>query len=131
MGAIAVTSTDPTDHALAAIASILDQPEKRAFEHAAVPARLHEIDGYSKTGPGPYNALRVKWAARAAGNGRYVVDETIGDRSATITSAPMTGEAAIQFIDEREQAARQRFEQLKNEMAGRKSADRDQPNEPS
>jgi len=72
-GAIAVTPTDPTDHALAAIASI----------------------------------------------------------SAAITSAPMTGEAAIQFIDEREQAARQRFEQLKNEMAGRKSADRDQPNEPS
>jgi len=131
LGAIAVTSTDPTDHALAAIASILDQPGTRTSEHAAVPTRLHEIDGYSKTGPGPYNALRIKWTARVASNGRYVVDETIGDRSTAITSAPMTGEAAIQFIDEREQAARQRFEHLKNEMAGRRSADRDPPNEPS
>lgn len=126
-----MTSTDPTDHALAAIASILDQPDKRASEHAAVTARLHEIDGYSKNGPGPFNALRVKWTARAASNGRYVVDETIGDRSTAISSAPMTGEAAIQFIGEREQAARQRFEHLKNEMAGRKSTDRDQSNESS
>ena len=123
-----MTSTDPTDHALAAIASILDQPGKQTPPDTA--AKLHEIDGYSKAGPGPINAIRVKWTARAVGGGRYVVDETIGERSTPITSEPMSGEAAIQFIDEREQAARQRFERLKTEMTGPNPPERDRPSEP-
>jgi hypothetical protein len=118
-----VTSTDPTDHALAAIASILDQPEKQVSSDTA--ATLYEIDGYSKIGPGPISAIRVKWTARAVGGGRYVVDETIGERSTPITSEPMLGEAAVQFIDAREQAARQRFEKLTTEMMGQKSSEPD------
>lgn len=122
-----MTSTDPTDHALAAIASILDQPGKQVSSDTA--ATLHEIDGYSKIGPGPISAIRVKWTARAVGGGRYVVDETIGERSTPITSEPMLGEAAVQFIDAREQAARQRFEKLTTEMMGQKSSESDLPSE--
>ena len=34
-----------------------------------------------------------------------------------IVSGPMTKDAAIRMVDERESEARRRFEQLKNEMA--------------
>src|SRR5450755_3652577 len=85
--------SDPTDHALAAIASILDQPEahpepeKAAVEEKPIPPELIEADGYHKVGPGP-----------------------------------MAGDAAIRFVDEREREARRQFEQLKSEMSGRSAA---------
>src|SRR6516162_10668674 len=55
---------DPTDHALATIASILDKPEGHrepakavAEEKSSAPV---EADGYSKIGPGPMAAIRFK-----------------------------------------------------------------------
>ncbi len=81
---------DPTDHALAAIASMLDQPEAhREPETAAVAERPIdrepiEADGYSKTGPGPMAAIRFKWSVRRGENGEYYVDETIGENSAPV-----------------------------------------------
>jgi hypothetical protein len=63
-------------------------------------------------------AIRFKWTVRLD-NGDYYVDETIGENSAPIVSGPMSREAAIQMVDERESAARRRFEQLKSEMSGR------------
>jgi hypothetical protein len=89
-----LSQSDPTDHALAAIASILDQPteapremEKPAAEaKPAMPPPLPapppplapamastEGDDYSKLGPGPIAAIRFKWAARRADNGEYFV----------------------------------------------------------
>jgi hypothetical protein len=122
-------SSDPTDNALATIASILEperrQPEKPATPEpkAAVPPPLPnaappiEAHGYSKLGPGPMPAIRFKWTVRLD-NGSYYVDETIGETSAPVVSGPMSGEEAIAMVDERETEARRRFEQLKSEMTG-------------
>jgi hypothetical protein len=130
-----VTQSDPTDHALAAIASILDQPEsRREPEKAAVaeqrpvapppipvaPAPI-EAHGYSRHGPGPMASIRFKWTVRLD-NGDYYVDETIGENSAPIVNGPMSREAAIEMVDDRESDARRRFEQLKSEMSGRGAA---------
>ena len=138
-----MSQSDPTDHALAAIASILDQPGEspRETEKPAAGAKtampppipsappplapaMAATDGdeYSRLGPGPIAAIRFKWTARRADNGEYFVDETIGESSAPITSGPMTRDAAINMVDEREAEARHRFEQLRHEMTGRAAA---------
>jgi hypothetical protein len=131
-----VSQSDPTDNALAAIASILDNPEPAqppplpreaakpvaekpiAEEQPLAPEQV-EADGYCKVGPGPIASIRFKWTARRAENGEYYVDETIGESSAPVTSGPMSHDAAIKFIDDRESDARQRFDSLRSEMAGR------------
>jgi hypothetical protein len=124
--------SDATDHALATIASILDQPEthheaeKPASEASLVPPAEALIspdgEGYSKLGPGPIAALRFRWTARRAENGEYFVDETIGENSTPIISGPMTKDAAIRLVDERESEARHRFEQLRHEIIDRAAA---------
>jgi hypothetical protein len=120
--------SDPTDSALAAIASILDQPEphrepeKAAMEEAPVAPELIDDDGYSKAGPGPMAAIRFKWTVRRGDDGEYYVDETIGENSAPIATGPLTRDAAIRLVDDRESEARRRFEQLKSEMTGRAAA---------
>jgi hypothetical protein len=154
-----VSQSDPTDNALAAIASILDQPpviprERERPAVADVPATPPPLEeepppleaspslaapppletpppfeasppleghGYSKIGPGPMAAIRFKWTVRED-RGDYYVDETIGEYSAPIVTGPMTNDAAIQFVDDREAEARHRFELLKSEMAGRSAA---------
>jgi len=127
-----VTQSDQTDHALATIASILDPPETRRQPEKAAAAEQRQVTpppipvtpspieahGYSKFGPGPMAAIRFKWTVRLE-NGDYYVDETIGENSKPIVSGPMSREAAIQMVDDRESDARRRFEQLKSEMAGR------------
>jgi len=116
---------DPTDDALATIASILDRPEgqreptKAEGKPAAAAVEAH---GYYKVGPGPMAAIRFKWTVRRAENGDYFVDETIGDGSAAITSGPMPKDAAVKFVDDREHEARTRFDQLRAEMSGRAAA---------
>ena len=123
-----MSQSDPTDHALAAIASILDQPEshrepeKAAIEERPIAPELIEADGYQKVGPGPMAAIRFKWTVRRKENGEYYVDETIGENSAPIVSGPLTKDAAVRFVDDRESEARERFEQLKNEMIERSAA---------
>jgi hypothetical protein len=124
-----LTQSDPTDHALAAIASILDhteshrEPEKAAVEEKPIaPALLFEAEGYSKVGPGPIAAIRFKWTVRRENHGEYYVDETIGDTSIPVIAGPMTNDAAIRFVDDRQNEARRRFEQLKSEMTGRSAA---------
>jgi hypothetical protein len=126
-----LSQSDPTDHALAAIASILDQPETghepesaAAEEKPAVSGPM-AADGYSKTGPGPMESLRFKWTARREENGDYYVDETVGENSRPITSGPMSKEAAIQFVDDRAAESRRRFDQLKGEMTGHVDATAD------
>ena len=129
-----MSQSDPTDSALAAIASILDQPEihREPERHAtgerpAAPPPIPsahppiEAHGYSKIGPGPMAAIRFQWTVRLD-NGVYYVDETIGQNSNPFVTGPTTREAAIQLVDDRESDARRRFEQLKNEMTGRAAA---------
>ena len=154
-----MSQNDPTDNALAAIASILDQPpvitrerERPAVEdlptspppleeapaslavppplepapplEASMPFEAHlpvEANGYSRVGPGPMAAIRFKWTVRED-HGDYYVDETIGEQSTPVVTGPMSKDAAIQLVDDREADARRRFEQLKNEMTGRAAA---------
>ena len=89
-------------------------------EHPAAPPPL-DANGYSRVGPGPMAAIRFKWTVRED-RGQYYVDETIGENSTPIVSGPMDKDSAIRFVDDREHDARQRFEQLKQEMAGRSAA---------
>ena len=116
---------DPTDNALAAIASMLDQPESHrepetgAVAEKPIAREPIEADGYSKTGPGPMAAIRFKWSVRRGENGEYYVDETIGENSTPLVSGPLSKDAAIALVDERENEARRRFELLKSEMTGR------------
>jgi hypothetical protein len=120
--------SDATEHALATIASILDQPEtpreaeKPASESIPVAPAMPDGDDYTRIGPGPIAAIRFKWTARPGDNGEYFVDETIGENSVPIVSGPMTKEAAFALVDERASAARERFEQLRHEMTGRAAA---------
>lgn len=122
-----MNESDPTDHALAAIASILDKPDSLSFPDASAAPEKPEVaasetveaDGYAKMGPGPLQAIRFKWTVRRDGNGEYFVDETIGDNSVPISSGPMTKDAAVKFVDDREIEARRRFEGIKREMAAR------------
>ena len=125
-----MTEGDATDHALATIASILDQPASPPEAAKAVAGEKPEtllsqeagIDGYSKSGPGPMEAIRFKWSVRRESGDRYFVDETIGENSRSITTGPMSADAAIRFVDDQASEARQRFEALRNEMAGRAAA---------
>lgn len=136
-----MSQSDPADEALATIASILDQPEpprgakeadKAAANKQAPPEETLTSDdddmattpafdahGYSKKGPGPMDAIRFKWTVRRADSGDFYVDETIGENSVPIIAGPMTAEAAIKWVDDRESEAQQRFDRLKSEMAAR------------
>ena len=126
--------SDPTDHALATIASILDQTEAprladapRQTEEAAVEEAAPTIapadgEGYFKVGPGPMEAIRFKWKVRRTDDGDYYVDETIGDNSAAHVTGPMWKDEAVKFVDDREREARERYEQLRAEMSGRAAA---------
>lgn len=143
-----MSEIDPTDHALATIASILEHPEPVlvirdtetetvAADEYAVADEHHtsdehlvveeqplvpehtDADGYSKVGPGPMVAIRLKWTVHRGDDGQYYVHETIGEQSAPVVSGPMTSEAAVHFVDEHENEAHRRFELLRSEIAGR------------
>lgn len=149
-----MSEIDPTDHALATIASILENPEPvlvvretetvtvremvLAGEHVAAdePPMVDEhpvveeqplvpehtdADGYSKVGPGPMVAIRLKWTVHRGDDGQYYVHETIGEQSAPVISGPMTSDAAVHFVDAHEDEAHRRFELLRSEIAGRSS----------
>ena len=128
LGTGILTQSDPTDNALAAIASILDHPEsqrgpeKPAADEVSIAPEPGAADGYSRVGPGPMAAIRFKWTARLADDGYYYVEETIGETIAPVVTGPMSGDAAVRFVDERESEARRRFEALRSEMAGRSAA---------
>ncbi|EAQ33874.1 hypothetical protein NB311A_18683 [Nitrobacter sp. Nb-311A] len=147
MGDSQVSENDPTAYALAAIACFIDKPdvsddgdagaapepetpEQVTFEpteETAIPDSpdpspdWKQAETYTKYGPGPLAAVRFKWSTRCGDNGDYFVDETIGESSYPLVSGPMTKEAAIKFVDDRERDAQQRFEALRSEMAGETS----------
>lgn len=143
-----MSEIDPTDQALATIASIFEHPEPSlvvrdteteaetagADEHPVIEEHEHlvveeqplvpepaDADGYSKVGPGPMVAIRLKWMVHRGDDGQYYVHETIGEQSAPVISGPMTSEAAVHFVDEHQDEAHRRFELLRSEIAGRSS----------
>ena len=147
-----MSEIDPTDQALATIASIFEHPEptflvrdteteadvadehRVVAEHSGADEHEHPVveeqplvpdhtdsDGYSKVGPGPMVAIRLKWTVHRGDQGQYYVHETIGEQSAPVVSGPMTSEAAVHFVDEHESEANRRFELLRSEIAGRSS----------
>jgi hypothetical protein len=153
-----LSEIDPTDHALATIASILEHPEPVLVvrdtetetavadeyavadehtdtdEHAVADEPEHPVveeqplvpdhidaDGYSKVGPGPMVAIRLKWTVHRDDDGQFFVHETIGEQSTPVVSGPMTSEAAVRFVDAHEDEAHRRFELLRSEIAGRSS----------
>lgn len=116
--------SDPTDEALATIASILDQPQSNRIHEAPTtgspPIAPVEADGYTKVGPGPMAAIRFKWSVRRGEDDDCFVDETIGESSTPFAiGGPMSAEAAMKLVDERESEARSRFEQIRREMISR------------
>jgi hypothetical protein len=144
-----LSQNDPTDHALAAIASILDQPQSHrepevhrepeaqapethtpevltpevlVVEEKPLAPEMVEADGYSKIGPGPIAAIRFKWTVRHQADGEYYVDETIGENSAPIATGPMSRDAAVRMVDDCEYEAQRKFDQLRSEMTGRAMA---------
>ncbi len=117
-----MSESDPTDDALAAIATILDRPDpprEAVVDGPAAPVKAVEADGYCKSGPGPIASIRLKWTVRREANGDCYVDETVGESSAPIVSGPMTGEAAVRMVDDREGEAQRQFAQLRSEMSGK------------
>jgi len=80
-----------------------------------------DADGYSKVGPGPMVAIRLKWTVHRGDDDQFYVHETIGEQSAPVVSGPMTSEAAVHFVDAHEHEAHRRFEELRSEIAGRSS----------
>ena len=116
-----MSESDPTDDALAAIATILDRPDpprEAVVDGPAAPVMAVEADGYCKSGPGPIASIRLKWTVRREASGEFYVDETVGENSTPIVSGPMTGDAAVRMVDDREREAQRQFAQLKGEMAG-------------
>jgi hypothetical protein len=67
-------------------------------------------------------SVRFKWTVRRESDGQYFVDETIGENSRPVSNGPMSADAAISFVDDQASEARQRFEALRSEMAGRAAA---------
>ncbi len=123
-----MSQNDPTDHALAAIANILDNPEPPGAKAVPASASVEQSydapaepiieggEGYAKYGPGPLDSLRFRWRLRKGDEGAFYVDETIGGSSQPISSAPLSREDAIALIDEREREARRRYNALRNEI---------------
>lgn len=118
-----MNQSDPTDHVLAAIASLLDHPESRTgsdkpvVEDISAGPERSGAEGYFKFGPGPIAAIRFKWSVRRENSGEYYVDETIGEHSAPLITGPMSGDEAVRFVDDRESDVRRRFETLRKEMS--------------
>jgi hypothetical protein len=119
--------SDPTDEALATIASILEHPQSHRIHDTPATGSPSiapsEADGYTKIGPGPMASIRFKWSVRRGERDAYFVDETIGESSTSIEiGGPLTADAAMRLVDERESDAHHRFEQIRREMISRRPA---------
>jgi hypothetical protein len=116
-----LTQSDPTDEALATIASILDHPQSHRVHDTPTTGSPSiapsEADGYTKIGPGPMASIRFKWSVRRGEHDEYFVDEFIGESLAPMAiGGPMSAEAAVKLVDQRESDAHSRFEQIRREM---------------
>jgi len=94
------------------LASSPDDAEPVALAREEEP---EDIDGLTRHGPGPLEALRFKWTVRRVDDG-YYVDETIGNTSQPIVTGPLSRADALSFVDARDRRTRRRYERLRNEI---------------
>lgn len=116
-----VVDNDPVLEEHASVDEHASADEHPIVEEQPLVPEHTDADGYSKVGPGPMVAIRLKWTVNRGDDGQYYVHETIGDQSAPVVSGPMTSEAAVRFVDTQEDEAHRRFEELRSEIAGRSS----------
>ena len=119
-----MTQSDPTDEALATIASILEHPQGHRSQDTPTTGSPSiaptQADGYSKIGPGPMASIRFKWSVRRGEHDEYFVDESIGEGAMPLViGGPMSADDAMKLVDERESDAHRRFEQIRREMISR------------
>src|SRR5216683_2460120 len=93
-----------------------------SINRCSIASRKNPQSRKSRSPPNWSRPVVIRWTVRRDGHNQYYVDETIGENSVPVVSGPLTGDAAIKFVDDRESEARQRFEDLKSEMAGRTAA---------
>ena len=91
--------------------------ENRTAEPHPAQTDATASEGYTRTGPGPIASIRTRWTARPVGSITFVVDEVMGENGTPVTSRPMSREAAIKLIDERAQAAHERYALLRSDLA--------------
>lgn len=75
-------------------------------------------DGYTHIGPAASGAFRFKWTARLQDDGRFVVDETIGSGTVAVRSRPLSKDAVLPYIDERQRRIQAKVDEVKRELAG-------------
>lgn len=75
-------------------------------------------DGYTHIGPATSGAFRFKWTARLQGDGRFVVDETVGSGSVPVSSRPLSKDEVQPYIDERQRRIQGKIDEVKRELAG-------------
>jgi hypothetical protein len=109
------------EHPIADEHVVVDEHEHPVVEEQPLVPEHTDAEGYSKVGPGPMVAIRLKWTVHRGDDGQYYVHETIGEQSTPVVSGPMTSEAAVHFVDAHEHEAHRRFELLRSEIAGRSS----------
>jgi hypothetical protein len=109
---VAVVRIETMEIVEVTLASSPEQAESAGFVGETEPL---DIDGLTRFGPGPLEALRFKWTVRRVGDG-YYVDETIGTTSQPIVTGPLSRAEALSFVDARDRRTRRRYERLRNEI---------------
>ncbi|MGN6308865.1 MAG: hypothetical protein ACTHNN_04850 [Xanthobacteraceae bacterium] len=112
-----MADTDPPRPVITAKPVTVKRTQPVATTSPTHPAATPADTNYTRTGPGPIAAIRTRWTARPVGSITFVVDEVMGENGTPMTSRPMSREAAIKLIDERAQAAHERYALLRSELA--------------
>lgn len=112
-----MADTDPPRPAVSVTVKAVNVTKIQAAETTPAQTDASAPKGYTRTGPGPIASIRMRWSLRAVGSITFVVDEVMGDNGTPVTSRPMSRDAAIKLIDERAQAAHERYALLRSELA--------------
>lgn len=112
-----MADTDPPRPVITIKSVTVTRTQPAATTPPTQPAAAPADNTYTRTGPGPIAAIRTRWTARPVGSITFVVDEVMGDNGTPVTSRPMSREAAIKLVDERAQAAHERYALLRSELA--------------
>lgn len=75
-------------------------------------------NGYTHIGPATSGAFRFKWTARLQGDGRFIVDETVGSGSVAVSSRPLLKDEVRPYIDERQRRIQAKVDEVRRELAG-------------
>ena len=104
-----------------------DDQERGGETEARIQAVLHLAeqlaaddvrDGYTHIGAATSGAFRFKWTARQQGDGRFIVEETIGSGSVAVRSPSMLKGDVLSWIEERQHRIQAKIDDVKRELAG-------------